>query len=191
VKLALASILGAIIGAATESPAISLDLNTFLYVLLTVIGALVSAGFIVTRRQRRMQDAEARRLNAEADKTEGDLVLTHAQYEGFIAEAAQRLQTMSEATLARMEKELAQSRAKIAELEAELERAKRERNDALAENRLREQELRAQIETLQERVADLERRLEAAGVNVSRRHSDTKGKRTRRGATGAKPPDPD
>lgn len=164
-KFAAVSFISGLLGAASQTPVFSVDLNGLIVAALATIGGLVGAGIISTRRSRAKMDAEKKQTQVG---TESQAILTHAQYEGFISEAAERLNTMQEATLARLEKELAVAQKHIAELEKELEKAKGERNVALAESALRERELKAEIEQLRDRIADLERRLEAQGITPRR-----------------------
>lgn len=168
----VASGVGTLFGAVSAAPVVTLDLSSIIVVMLTVVGILVTAGIVSTRRTRRLQDAQTRKTLAEADGAEAGAILTHAQYEGFISEAAERLSHMSEAAIVRLEAELAKAQSQIAMLEAELARAKAERTEALADAKIREMELTAEIQELRDRVADLERRLESRGVAVSRRRGD-------------------
>lgn len=161
---------GAVFGAST-TPGVSLNLTPIIIALLVLIGTLVTAGFIASRYQKAKLVSETKKNDADARLADGQAVLTHAQYEGFIAEAAQRLETVNKAAIGRLETELARNQARIAELETELVRAKGERNEALAGAHIREIELQQEIADLKNRVMDLERRLEARGVK-SRRHSD-------------------
>jgi hypothetical protein len=167
------ALVGVVLGSAAAQPVITVNLGTIVTGLLTVITALAGAGFISSRRTRKLQDAERTKVEADTKSvtaaTDTSTVISHAQYEGFISEAAQRLSAMNEAALGRMEKELADSLRQIAELKAELERAKTERNQAFADSRIKEIELSHEIDRLRDRIADLERRLEAQGITPRRR----------------------
>lgn len=162
---------GAIFGKAAASPHVSIDLTPIIVGFMALLGVLITAGYIGGRYQKKKALADVRKSDADARLADSQSVLTHAQYEGFIAEAAQRLETVNKAAISRLETELARNQARIAELETELERAKGDRNEALAGAHLREIELQHEITDLRSRVVDLERRLEARGVR-SRRHSD-------------------
>lgn len=162
---------GIIAGGAVGAPNVSVDLTPIIVGFMALLGVLVTAGYFGGRYQKRKLAADARKADADARLADGQTILTHAQYEGFIAEAAQRLEVVNAATVARLEAELARNQARIAELAVELERAKSERNSALAGAHMREQELQQEIGDLRTRVVDLERRLEARGVKP-RRHSD-------------------
>lgn len=170
--------------AAAQSAPVSVDLTPIILALLGLIGALAGAGFLLSRRQKRLVEAETRKADAEAVQADATAVMSHAQYEGFIAEAAQRLQGISETAIARLQAELSRSQTRIAELETELERAKRERDANVVDAHRREGELRGELDHLRDQVIDLERRLEAQGVPIRRRRSDAE-KRADRAAAKA------
>lgn len=178
---------GAIFGKAAASPHVSIDLTPIIVGFMALLGVLITAGYIGGRYQKKKALADVRKSDADARLADSQSVLTHAQYEGFIAEAAQRLSVMGEAAIARMETELARANTRIAELTAELERAKAERNKAFADQHAREMELTAEIESLRNRVIDLERRLEAQGVKP-RRHTDERPPRRRTNPGGKSEP---
>lgn len=160
-----------VVAGASSSPNVSVDLTPIILACVTLLGILVTAGYLGGRYQKAKLASEARKNDADARLADGQAILTHAQYEGFIAEAAQRLELVNKAAISRLEAELARNQARIAELQSELERAKAERNEALVGAHNRERELQLEITDLRNRVVDLERRLEARGVKP-RRHGD-------------------
>lgn len=167
---------GALVGA-SQSPAVSLDLTPIIVAILALLGALVAAGWLTTRRQKRLQDAQVVESRSTAKLNDATAVMSHAQYEGFIAEAAQRLQGMSEAAISRLEAELARAQTRIAELETELEKVKAKREITVAAAAARENELKAEMGVLRDKVTDLERRLEAQGAPLRRHKDDPAAKR--------------